>query len=202
MIYGYLLISENSDEVEAQKRAINEYALKHDFEVKKFIRDNIYGNRTISLNKLYTLLCNLTNGDTLLVSDFDCLGRHYFTAIEIFKICAQRGVKLINVSQDLIVGENYDPASLVYAFTLCNDVSINIISKKTIKGQVKAKEKGYRIGRPSGSRNKKTLVEENIEKIKAFQAKGYSGIHIAKLIGIHQNTLYAGLKELKAQGKL
>ena len=203
MVYGYVLINDNKIDVEAQTEAIKFYASKHCFVDFKFIKNDIKGQHSSAIKKLYSLLNKLKENDTLLSRDILTLGRSYYQIIEVLKICTEKSVKIITVSDDKVIGENYDKDSLLYAFSLCSEVTRSIISKQTIVGLNKTKLGGTTLGRPVGSRNQKgTAVENNLPLIKELLNQGISKRKIARRLHIHTNTLSNGLNALKAKGKI
>ena len=75
MIYGYIRVSTDTQTVENQKMAIQEYANYHRMENVQFTAETISGIKQPDKRKLGQLLDVVSKGDTIIVTELSRLGR-------------------------------------------------------------------------------------------------------------------------------
>jgi DNA invertase Pin-like site-specific DNA recombinase len=72
----------------------------------------------------------------------------------------------------------------------------SMISMRTKEAIRSKKDAGISVGRPEGSKNKRSKLGDKEAKIKEYLSKGMKKTEIAKLLGVSRPTLDAALVEM------
>ncbi len=97
-IFAYMRISTNhkTQKVDRQKQTIIEYSIANGFKIDEFVSDVITGG-TKADNRLnyHNMKKQFRNGDTLVISDIDRLGRNADDVIVEIKDLQSRGIRVV-----------------------------------------------------------------------------------------------------------
>ncbi len=97
-IFAYMRISTNhkTQKVDRQKQTIIEYSIANGFKIDEFVSDVITGE-TKADNRLnyHNMKKQFRNGDTLVISDIDRLGRNADDVIVEIKDLQSRGIRVV-----------------------------------------------------------------------------------------------------------
>lgn len=97
-IFAYMRISTNhkTQKVDRQKQTIIEYSIANGFKIDEFVSDVITGGRKAD-NRLnyHNMKKQFRNGDTLVISDIDRLGRNADDVIVEIKDLQSRGIRVV-----------------------------------------------------------------------------------------------------------
>lgn len=95
-IFAYMRISTNHQKTDRQKQTIIEYSISNGFVIDEFISDTITGGTKADNRPNYHNMKNqFRNGDTLVVSDVDRLGRNADDVIVEIKDLQSRGIRVV-----------------------------------------------------------------------------------------------------------
>lgn len=173
--FGYARVSTTDQNVDTQIEALEKYGCDRIFQ------DKISGLST-QRPALDEMLALLREGDTVVVSRFNRLGRSRDHLIHLVSEFTQRGVtfKALDIGIDTST-----PAGnmIVGIFASLAQYDREMILEKTRAGQLLARAKGKHIGRPSG------VNQENYLKVKKALEKGLSVSEIVDLTGISMSSV-------------
>ena len=102
VIYAYLRVSTNQQDVKNQRHGILEYAHQKCLGQQKFISDSVSGQkrwRDRELGKLLTKTAG--SGDTIIFAEISRMARSTLQVLEILECCMQRGLSVHIAKQRL-----------------------------------------------------------------------------------------------------
>ncbi len=199
MVYVYIRVSTDTQSVENQKYEINRYCEVHNLIISRYIEETISGKKKYQKRRLGILLKNLKENDILIASELSRLGRSFYMIMEILNICMNKGVKVITIKDNFILGDNIESKVIAFAFSLSAEIERQLISQRTKEALSRLRKSGVTLGRPKGSKNVSLLCERHDKRIHYLLSKGVSVRKIARRIGVHPNTLYRYLRKEQSQ---
>jgi len=167
---AYLRVSTEKQEVEAQRKAIEEFAKKHEFEVLWFEEPEGISGAVSALERpvfrqLWQFLEVNTHVRDLIVFELTRLGRDYDDLKVLLMKLAERGIRLWIVTlptwnELMELARKSDNPMLQLLYKLIGDIVVSVmsfaaaqerimISLRTKAGLQKAKAMGKKLGRPS-----------------------------------------------------
>ncbi len=196
MKIGYARVSSNSQDLELQKQELLKAGCTKVFSEAVSGKDN---NRT----KLMEMLAELREGDVVVIYKVDRIARSLKGLIEIVELLDSKKVDLISLdSGDKVdtvspMGKAFFQIAGVFA-----ELERSMINARTKAGIIKAKERGVKFGRVTGSQNKTTA--DKIEKVKIFLGAGKTyawikkelSVSSATISDIKKSALIAGLQQI------
>ena len=201
MIYGYVRISTNkeSQKTDRQKVTLERYAAENNFKYDAIIEERISGTVKAENRPIYRDLKTKTlrEGDILVVTDLDRLGRDADDTIRECKDLKAKGIKLIAL--DIPYMNEWDNTIDDSMYNMVIDIVITLKAhmaeqerEKTVQrikqGLDAARAKGKTLGRP-----KAELSKEFVREYEKFLNGDYGEMTktgFAKYLGIGRSTLY------------
>lgn len=201
MIYGYARISTNkeSQKTDRQKVTLERYAADNNFKYDAIIEERISGTVKAGNRPIYRDLKTKTlrEGDILVITDLDRLGRDADDTITECKDLKAKGIKLIAL--DIPYMNEWDNTIDDSMYNMIIDIVITLKAhmaeqerEKTVQrinqGLDAARAKGKTLGRP-----KAELSKEFIREYEKFLNGDYGEMTktgFAKYLGIGRSTLY------------
>jgi DNA invertase Pin-like site-specific DNA recombinase len=190
MIYGYIRVSTGKQTVENQRFEINQFCKKNNISICKWVEETISGTKDVGDRELGGLLEQLKKDDILICSELSRLGRSLFMIMDVLNRCMKREIQLWTIKDNYRLGADISSKVLAFAFGLSAEIERNLISQRTKEALARASAEGVHIGRPKGSKNKNLKLSGKENKIRELQARGFSKIEIAQMLGVHRFTLY------------
>lgn len=197
MIYGYIRVSTDKQTLENQEFEINNFCLKDNIKVDKWITETISGTKDFEKRKLGKALKRLKSGDVLICSEISRLGRNLLQIMTILNICMQKEVQVWTIKDNYRLGADIQSKVLAFAFSLSAEIERNLISQRTKEALARIKASGRKLGREFGSKNKKHILDGKEQDIIKLLNKGVPKTQIAKLMNVSIFTIYEFLKTLK-----
>lgn len=197
MIYGYIRVSTDKQTLENQEFEINNFCLKENIKVDKWITETISGTKDFEKRKLGKALKKLKSGDVLICSEISRLGRNLLQIMTILNICMQKEVQVWTIKDNYRLGADIQSKVLAFAFSLSAEIERNLISQRTKEALARIKASGRKLGREFGSKNKKHILDGKEQDIIKLLNKGVPKTQIAKLMNVSIFTIYEFLKTLK-----
>lgn len=207
-IFAYMRISTNhkNQKLDRQKQAITEYSVNNGFGIDEFISDIITGGTKAENRPNYhNMKKQLRNGDVLVVSDIDRLGRNADDVIVEIKDLQSRGIRV--VALDVPFLNDWEKMNDDSLSKMIIDIFVTLkahiaqqekekIHDRVMQGLDVARAKGKKLGRPATG-----VPKEFAREYSKFQSGEYGSITVvqfAKLQGIAVSTFYKYAGILKA----
>ena len=184
MIYGYIRVSKNDQNLHLQKEALFTY------KVEKIYEEKISGNANRK-PVLESLLNELKPGDKLVIWRLDRLGRRALELIQLQKTFEENNIHLVSVTETL----DTSTAMGKFAFQIVccfAEMERNVIIERTRAGLAAAKKRGKQGGRPKGlsdEAKKKAILAAELYKQYEIDPQ-YSINELCDMIGVSKATFY------------
>jgi len=195
MIYGYLRVSTDKQSIKNQEFEIKNFCKNEQIEISLWIKETISGTLDVEQRKLGRILKILKKGDILICSEISRLGRNLFQIMSILHICMQKGVQVWTIKDHYRLGSDIQSKVLAFAFSLSAEIERTLISQRTKEALARLKSSGKRLGRPTGSKNKKYILDGKAEVIQQMISNGLPKNQIAKKLSVSTKSIYNHLKE-------
>lgn len=184
MVYGYIRVSKNDQNLHLQKEALFTY------KVEKIYEEKISGNANRK-PVLESLLNELKPGDKLVIWRLDRLGRRALELIQLQKTFEENNIHLISITETL----DTSTAMGKFAFQIVccfAEMERNVIIERTRAGLAAAKKRGKQGGRPKGlsdEAKKKAILAAELYKQYEIDPQ-YSINELCDIIGVSKATFY------------
>ena len=191
MIYGYLRVSTNRQDLNNQKNAVLKYANGLDLGQVEFIEETISSRKAD--RQIYPLIERLKIGDSLIIYELSRLARSMCELGFIRMKIAEKKATLHAISHKLIITPNSSDISttaLVFALEISAQIERQMISERTKNALQAKKAEGMILGRPKGI----SKLDDHQDEIKRYLAIDLNLTAIAKLVGCNRQTLTNWLK--------
>jgi DNA invertase Pin-like site-specific DNA recombinase len=196
MIYGYIRVSTDRQDVDNQKLGIIDKCNQLGVVIDKWISDEgISGTKEPEKRALGGLLRKMKKGDIIISSELSRLGRNLFMIMRILEHCMKSEVKVYTVKDGYELGDNITSKVLAFAFGLAAEIERDMISKRTREALAKRKAEGVILGRPVGQRNTIKKCDRLKDDIIKYNEMGLSMSRIGKLLKCHRLTISNFMKE-------
>ena len=199
-IFAYMRISTNhkTQKVDRQQQTIIEYSVINHFKIDEFVSDIITGGTKADNRPYYhNRKKQLRNGDTLIISDVDRLGRNADDVIVEIKDLQSKGIR--GVALDVPFLNDWEKMNDDSLSKMIVDIFVTLkahiaqqekekIHDRVMQGLNVAKASGKKLGRPSTGVPKEFVKEYN--KLQSGEYGNISVVQFAKLQGIAVSTFY------------
>ena len=178
-LFGYGRISTSHQFLDLQIKALKNAGVKPN----RIFTDTISGSQS-DRTGLNLLKLKVEEGDVILVTKLDRLGRDTLDMIKLIKDFKNLGV-FVRFLDDGISTEGVMGEMVVTILSAVAQAERARILERTNEGRIEAKKKGIKFGR------KRTVDRE---KVKSLAASGMGATKITKEMGIGRTTVYNILK--------
>ena len=195
MIYGYLRVSTDEQDINSQRQGVNAFAEKNGWSVEKYITDEgVSGGKDPSKRNLGVLLNSLKKGDIVIASEISRLGRDLYMVMDILHFCMEREVVIYTVKDNFTLGKDIQSKVLAFAFGLAAEIERQMIQQRTREGLKLRMKMGILLGRPLSTNTElKCIIPEAVlrdkEKILSAVEFGASFANIAKKYGVNKDSV-------------
>ncbi len=149
MIYGYLRVSSDEQDVNSQKQGVDKFAEEHGWHIDQYITDEgVSGGKDPDKRNLGPLLKLLQKGDIIISSEISRLGRDLYMVMDILHFCMERGCIIYTVKDKFILGDDIQSKVLAFAFGLSAEIERQMIRQRTKEGLRLRMKTGVLLGRP------------------------------------------------------
>lgn len=192
MIYRYIRVSKNDQNLHLQKEALFTY------KVEKIYEEKISGNANRK-PVLESLLNELKPGDKLVIWRLDRLGRRALELIQLQKTFEENNIHLISITETL----DTSTAMGKFAFQIVccfAEMERNVIIERTLAGLAAAKKRGKQGGRPKGlsdEAKKKAILAAELYKQYEIDPQ-YSINELCDMIGVSKATFYRYIRLIES----
>lgn len=196
MIYGYLRVSSDEQDVNSQKQGVVKFAEARKWKIDEYITDEgISGGKDPDKRNLGPLLKKLQKDDIVIASEISRLGRDIYMVMDILHFCMKTGCKIYTVKDNFALDDNIQSKVLAFAFGLAAEIERQMIRQRTREGLMLRRKMGVLLGRSP-------LAQKSDDKFKCEPYKddilkamewGAPMRMIAKKMGVDRKTLYRSL---------
>lgn len=198
MIYGYLRVSSDEQDVNSQKQGVEQFAIAHSWNIDKYITDEgVSGGKDPDKRNLGPLLKQLQKGDIVICSEISRLGRDLYMVMDILHFCMTQGCIIYTVKDNFTLGDDIQSKVLAFAFGLAAEIERQMIRQRTKEGLRLRMKMGSLVGRPykaeedtSTSSAVSARMEESKDAICEQFRWGVPHRRLAENFDIDRNTLY------------
>ncbi|WP_308225130.1 recombinase family protein [uncultured Prevotella sp.] len=192
MIYGYLRVSSDEQDVNSQKHGVVKFAEEHNMPIDKFITDEgVSGGKDPDKRNLGPLLKLINEGDVIICSEISRLGRDLYMVMDILHFCMERKAVIYTVKDKFVLGDDIQSKVLAFAFGLSAEIERQMIRQRTKEGLRLRVKMGVLVGRPLGISVEEPLALD--EKQKALLIEQYKwGVperRLAENFNVDRNTI-------------
>lgn len=195
MIYGYLRVSSDEQDVNSQRQGVDAFAAARGWTIEKYISDEgVSGGKDPDKRNLGPMLKKLKKGDVVICSEISRLGRDLYMVMDILHFCMTREVVIHTVKDGFTLGDSIQSKVLAFAFGLSAEIERQMIRQRTKEGLALRRKMGVLMGRPITEKSsQKTKCSVRMNKYKDLIIEHYkAGVpqrEIAKLFGISKDTV-------------
>lgn len=191
MVYGYLRVSSDQQDVNSQKQGVDKFAVDHGWKINKYISDEgVSGGKDPDKRKLGPLLKALKKDDIVICSEISRLGRDLYMVMDILHFCMERGCIIYTVKDRFVLGEDLQSKVLAFAFGLAAEIERQMIRQRTKEGIALKRKLGVLMGRPCGRKTTVYKLDKYNEKIKWCIEIGWSMTAIARKLKVAKSTMF------------
>lgn len=149
MIYGYLRVSSDEQDVNSQKQGVEQFAKDKGWTIDEFITDEgVSGGKDPDKRNLGPLLKKLEKDDVVIASEISRLGRDLYMVMDILHFCMERGCIIYTVKDRFVLGHDIQSKVLAFAFGLSAEIERQMIRQRTKEGLKLRVKQGILLGRP------------------------------------------------------
>jgi DNA invertase Pin-like site-specific DNA recombinase len=157
-VLGYIRVSTDHQDLSKQKHLLLEYSHQQHLLIDEFIEIEVSSRRNTKERRIDELLLKLEQGDRLLVAELSRLGRNMLETLNIINALSEKGISITFVRQPELSTAGSHGKLLLAIYSYFAESEREFISIRTKQGLAAAKAQGKQLGRPNGSRNKKSRM--------------------------------------------
>lgn len=201
MIYGYLRVSTDKQDIETQRQGVDALAAKNGWHIDEYISDEgVSGGKDPDKRNLGPLLKKLHDGDIVIASEISRLGRDLYMVMDILHLCMERGCKVYTVKDRFVLGDDISSKVLAFAFGLSAEIERQMIRQRTKEGLKLRMKMGVLVGRPIGRPVDSKRYGEWREKVTQMVEWQMTPRQIAEVVGCDRGTVGALVALWKLKG--
>lgn len=192
MIYGYLRVSSDEQDVNSQKQGVVKFAESKGWTIDEYITDEgVSGGKDPDKRNLGPLLKKLEKGDIVIASEISRLGRDLYMVMDILHFCMKTGCLIYTVKDNFSLDDNIQSKVLAFAFGLAAEIERQMIRQRTKEGLRLRMRMGVLLGRPVGKSTDLDVMcpPEKKEQIILQYNWGVPERRIAKNFNVDRNTI-------------
>lgn len=185
MVYCYLRVSTDEQDVKSQRVGVTEFLSKQGWECDKwFVDEGVSGGIDWRKRKVANMVRAAQPGDVLVFAEISRIGRKLVDVLEVIKRCTEKGVKIYTVKDRYTLEDSIQSKVLVTVMGLAAEIERDLIRQRTKEGLRRARLAGKRLGRPKGPSQHRKL-DAFREKIRFGVLYGKGATDIARDIRAH-----------------
>ncbi len=178
-VVGYLRVSTQEQDLEKFKtdilRLANDKGLPGPVE---WVEEKVSGCKDWRKRELGTLLNNLSEGDTVIVSELSRLGRSTLQILEIMKLAKEKGIAVHSVKGGWSLTSSMESKIVLNVLAMVAEIERDLISSRTKEALRAKKAQGIKLGRPKGPG--KSKLDAYREEILALLKNGSTKVYVAR----------------------
>ena len=187
--FAYIRVSTIVQSHSSQEFEIRSYCRKNHIHVDHWVSESVSGTIAVEKRTLGQLIDKMSGGDLLICSELSRLGRNMLMIMGVLNQCASKGISIHTIKDNFDLSDNINSKIIAFAFALAAEIERNLISQRTKEALAAKKLEGVRLGRPVGSSKKREMLKCREGEIISLLESGSPISMVAKVLGIHRNTL-------------
>lgn len=190
MIYGYLRVSSDEQDVNSQKQGVEQFAKDRSWNIDKYITDEgVSGGKDPDKRNLGPLLQLLNKDDVIICSEISRLGRDLYMVMDILHYCMEKGCIIYTVKDKFVLGDDIQSKVLAFAFGLSAEIERQMIRQRTKEGLRLRMKLGVLIGRPIGRLSENVKLDAVKDKVIEQYNWGVPLRRLAENFNVDRNTI-------------
>lgn len=190
MIYGYLRVSSDEQDVNSQKQGVEQFAKDRSWNIDKYITDEgVSGGKDPDKRNLGPLLQLLNKDDVIICSEISRLGRDLYMVMDILHYCMEKGCIIYTVKDKFVLGDDIQSKVLAFAFRLSAEIERQMIRQRTKEGLRLRMKLGVLVGRPIGRLSENVKLDAVKDKVIEQYNWGVPLRRIAENFNVDRNTI-------------
>ena len=198
MVYCYLRVSSDVQDVEVQKIGIVEFLKQRELEAGEWVADEgVSGAVDWRKRGVGKIIAKAKCGDVIVFSEISRIARRLVLVLEVIKACTEKGIKIYTVKDRYVLEDTIQSKVLVTVMGLAAEIERDLLRQRTREGLKRAVANGKTLGRPKGRKSRpecRPLYGQD-DKIVQLRARGISFNGIARLLKVHRNTLARHIRD-------
>jgi len=195
MTYGYIRVSTDKQTVDNQRYEIEQFCLKNNIKIEKWIEETISGNKLPEKRLLGSLLAVVKEDDLIICSELSRLGRSLFMIMSILNQLMLNNVRIWTIKDNYRLGDNIQSKVLAFAFGISAEIERELISQRTKEALARKKAEGMVLGRPYGRKNTRVKLSGYEQEIIMLLDKKVSKCAIGRIYGVNRMTVDTFVKQ-------
>jgi DNA invertase Pin-like site-specific DNA recombinase len=139
----------------------------------------------------------MKKGDVLICSELSRLGRNLLMIMAILNKCMDKEIEVWTIKDNYRLGNDINSKVLAFAFGLSAEIERNLISQRTKEALARKRAEGIILGRPKGSKSKRTKLTGQEKQIQELLDKKVSYSAISRILNVHRLTVSKFVKDNK-----
>lgn len=190
MIYGYLRVSSDEQDVNSQKQGVEQFAKDRNLNIDKYITDEgVSGGKDPDKRNLGPLLQLLNKDDVIICSEISRLGRDLYMVMDILHYCMEKGCIIYTVKDKFVLGDDIQSKVLAFAFGLSAEIERQMIRQRTKEGLRLRMKLGVLVGRPIGRLSENVKLDAVKDKVIEQYNWGVPLRRLAENFNVDRNTI-------------
>lgn len=185
--FAYLRVSKDDLVSGNQKTTINNAGFAID---KFFAEEGVSGSTKAMQRPAFSkMLAKMVEGDRVVVTMIDRLGRSASDVLATIEELSKRGVKVVVMQFGGVDVTSATGKLIVTVMAACAELELNTLKERTKMGMQRTKEQGTKLGRPL------KITPDDMEGIVAEKQQGYSVEQISLKRKLPVATVYQNIKK-------
>lgn len=148
---GYLRVSTKEQDLNKNKTEILHLANDKKLPHIEWVEEKVSGTKDWKTRKLGEIICELKDGDTIIVSELSRLGRSLLQILEILEHCRNKSIRIYAVKGGWSLDSTMQSKILSMFLGMASEIERDLISSRTKEALKARKAAGVKLGRPKGS---------------------------------------------------
>lgn len=185
--FAYLRVSKDDLVSGNQKTTINNAGFAID---EFFAEEGVSGSTKAMQRPAFSkMLAKMVEGDRVVVTMIDRLGRSASDVLATIEELSKRGVKVVVMQFGGVDVTSATGKLIVTVMAACAELELNTLKERTKMGMQRTKEQGTKLGRPL------KITPDDMEGIVAEKQQGYSVEQISLKRKLPVATVYQNIKK-------
>ena len=188
MIYGYLRVSTDIQDLDNQKQSLLNYEQSNGIKIDRYIEDDgISGTTDYEERNLGKLIGRCKKGDTIIAAEISRLGRSLFMVMRFLETCMKKELRIITIKDGYTLTDSIQSKVLAFAFGLAAEIEREMFLKRSAEAQKRFVDNGgclRAVSRPP--RYKLAKFDKEVRKL---CKEGKSLAAIGRCFGVSRDSV-------------